>query len=507
LAPVGTGPKPTTEERVGEDQRYLLLAGILLLIAVAFAIRQPFSADLGVHAGTVERLRVSLTDPGDPLVDADIPSPYYSPYSLLLGLLARLFGLSGLAALAIAGPVVLGLLLWGLRAFVHTLTDRPLAPALALVFVLLLWGVKARLWSGFFSLWALPFVLAFPSTVALALTLSLWAGLARTLDAAGPAGRRPALGWLGLGLLAATVALVHPFTTVMAGLGALALVVDRARRLPVAAWLGLALATVVAGVLVALWPYYSFVGLFRASADLDVVHRSLYHQPWLYYGLIVVALPALWLRWRRDRLDPLVLLFVSATVVVALGWLTGRYALGRVWPAVLLSGQLALGVELAAPLPRRLARIWLPVTALACLAGVATQAGNLLYLAPHSVITPRVRATARMFVDWPDYQWLAGYLRPGEVLLTDDYFAVRTVPAYGVRTIAPVWPDPFLPDTARRERDQATLVDPATDPATRAALLARYRVRWVLETPGGWTLPGDRTPVATGPRGQRLYRL
>jgi len=93
------------------------------------------------------------------------------------------------------------------------------------------------------------------------------------------------------------------------------------------------------------------------------------------------------------------------------------------------------------------------------------------------------------------------------VLLTDDYFAVRTVSAYGVRTVAPVWPDPFLPDATQRARDQATLVDPATDPATRAALLARYRVRWVLETPGGWTLPGDRTPVATGPRGQRLYRL
>src|SRR5262249_21267676 len=125
----------------------------------------------------------------------------------------------------------------------------------------------------------------------------------------------------------------------------------------------------------------------------------------------------------------------------------------------------------------------------------------------HSVITPRVRATARMFVDWPDYRWLAGYVRPGEVLLTDDYFAVRTVSAYGVRTIAPVWPDPFLPDAAQRARDQAILVDPATDPATRTALLARYRVRWVLQTPGGWTLPGDRTPVATGPRGQKLYHV
>ncbi len=500
MALVETGPRPTTEVR-RSDRFYPLLAGLLVLLAVAFAIRQPWSADLGVHAGTIERLRLSLTDPGDPLIDSDVPSPYYSPYTLLLGLLARLFGLSGLTALAIAGPFVVALLLWGLHAFVRTLTDRRLAPVLSLVFVLLLWGVKARVWSGFFSLWALPFVLAFPSTLAIALTLLLWAGLARTLD-------RP-VNWpryLGLAVLAALVALVHPFTVVTAGLGALALVVNRARRLSRLAWLALGATTVASAVLVAVWPYYSFFRLFGASGELDVVHRSLYHQPWLYYGLIVVALPALWRRWQRDRLDPLVLLFVGAVLVVAAGGLTGRYALGRVWPAVMLSGQLALGVDLAGPLPRRLARIWLPVTVLACLAGLATQAGNLLFLAPDRVLTPRVRATARMYVLWPDYSWLASYVHPGEVLLTDDYFAVRTVAGYGVRTVAPVWPDPFLPDEAQRQRDQARMVDPATDPATRAALLDRYHVTWVLEVPGGWTLPTDRTPVATGPRGQRLYR-
>src|SRR5262249_6563462 len=156
---------------------------------------------------------------------------YYSPYPLLLALLARLTGLSSVTMLAIAGPVVVVLLLLGLRAFVRTLSvdrlpagpaqvpahDNRLAPALALVFVLVLWGLKPRVWSGFFSLWALPFLMAFPSTLALALTLWLWAGLSRTLD--GPVRW---LRYLGLGLLAGLVVLVHPFTLVMAGLGAAA---------------------------------------------------------------------------------------------------------------------------------------------------------------------------------------------------------------------------------------------------------------------------------------------
>ena len=42
---------------------------------------------------------------------------------------------------------------------------------------------------------------------------------------------------------------------------------------------------------------------------------------------------------------------------------------------------------------------------------------------------------------------------------------------------------------------------------TRRALLAKYHARWVLEIPGSWTISADRTPVAVGPLGQRLYRL
>ena len=48
------------------------------------------------------------------------------------------------------------------------------------------------------------------------------------------------------------------------------------------------------------------------------------------------------------------------------------------------------------------------------------------------------------------------------------------------------------------------MTDPATDPTTRTGLLARYHVRWVLEIPGKWDIESG-TPVATGPKGQRLY--
>jgi hypothetical protein len=47
--------------------------------------------------------------------------------------------------------------------------------------------------------------------------------------------------------------------------------------------------------------------------------------------------------------------------------------------------------------------------------------------------------------------------------------------------------------------------NPATDAATRRALLARYHVRWVLDVPGEASVEAGRAPVATRPQGQRLY--
>jgi hypothetical protein len=246
----------------------------------------------------------------------------------------------------------------------------------------------------------------------------------------------------------------------------------------------------------------------------------------------VLTLPALWVRWRRDRLDPLVLLFAAAAVLVALGWVTGRYALGRLWPAVALAGQLALAVEIsrAGPWPaasglrseatreeaarkamgprerseRQRRSRWLPVAAVAGAVGLVVQGSNLLYLAP---VPPRVRTATHMYVDWPTYSWIARYTHPRDVLLTSDFYAVRSVGAYGLYTVAPAWPDPFLPDEAQRRADLLVMLRGSTDPATRAALLRRYHVRWILAMPNRWYPVDGRPLVATGPGGERLYEI
>jgi hypothetical protein len=488
----GTGDAPA-----GRDP-YRYLAGAVLLFAIACAIQHPWSGDLGMHIATIDRLRISLTHPGHPLVDADVPSPYYTPYTVLLSFVGRLTGWSTVVVLAVAGPLVVALLLYGLHAFVRTLTPRRWAPVFALIAVLTLWGPRPRVWSGFVNLWSLPLTMAYPSTFALGLTLVFWAWLSRTLD------RPPAWpAYLGLGLLGGIIALTHQFTFGTAAIGAAALVAVRLGTLAPATWLRLGVAAVVWLVVVLIWPYYRFFALFGVTG-LDEIHHYLYEQPWAYYGMVIVALPALWLRARRTARDPLVLLFATALVLVTIGGLTGRYALGRMWPAVILPAHLALAVELAGPVTGRVRRAWAAVTALACLAGFAIQSPHLLYAVPRSWLPG---PAAHFSTAWPDYSWIAPYVRPGDVVVTSDYYAIRSVPGFGARTIPPAWPDPFLRDQRWRWHELAVIHDDRTDAATRRALLAKYHATWVLEVPGSWTISPGQTPVAVGPLGQRLYRV
>ncbi|MEY9845350.1 hypothetical protein ABH940_002428 [Streptacidiphilus sp. BW17] len=504
----------------------LLVVGVFLL-GLPVCIRLPWDGDLGVHLATALRAAASPWNPVDPLTGTTDSSPYYSPLTIPQGLLGRVTGLSAHAVVSISAACFVLVLAIGVVRLTRCFTDHVLAPALALALLVGLWGWQLFDWSGFPSLNSLALGVGYPSTAALALTLNLWAWCRRRTMRDG--GARPGLWLSGMGACLGVILLIHQFTGLAAGLGLAAMACgplwrqartrqDRLRLLGHAAG-----AVTVCAVVVSVWPYYDFWALGGSADALNRIHQPLYLAMGRHYGLALLGVPALALRFRRDRLDPLVLLFLSSLGVFVAGGLTHEWAMGRILPAVMLSAQLALAYELlptrsatarTAPgsgLTRRLRRAALAVTAAAAAVGLWTQAGALVFALP-GLRAPLTDAGVHVVALWDASTWhfpSAQTTAATGTLMTEDYYMFRVAPAHGMPTVAPAYMDVFLRDSTARSDATWAFFNPATLHAQRLATLRRYHVRWIGVPAAALPsdLRGDVQVVSSEPYGLTLFAV
>ncbi|MGJ5755469.1 hypothetical protein FB563_3698 [Streptomyces puniciscabiei] len=494
IEPVSRTQSPQGAARAGRalPQAAAALVVVLLLLVI---VRLPWAGDLGMHAATVQRLSHNLFHPGNPLVDADTPSPYYSPWMLVLGLVAKVTGLSVFVVLRLAALAGLSLLVTGVWRYVRTLSAHRAAPALALLSLLFLWGPLLFNWSGFLGLNSLALTVSYPSVFALGLTFHFWAWVTRATREEAAWGR-----WLWLGVLWALVLLCHQFTGVVASLGALAMVIAARPARPVL--LRLAAALALGMLLLWLWPYYDFFSLFSAGADLEAIHKPLYEDLAARFGLVLLGVAALVLRLRRDRWDPLVLFFLLGVLVFAAGGLSGHYSWGRALPAALIPAQLAAALEVVSAGRRAVRAGWACVLGAALAVGAWTQVGTLGYVTGRAALPSAVAAKYR--TPWVGYHWITPWVKYGDVVMARTTPA-RQIPAYGAYTVAPGYPDVFLKDAGRREAAVERYFAAGTSSADRAGILREYDVKWVVG-PKSLAGPGLRK-VTVGPASQVLYRV
>ncbi|WP_369378538.1 hypothetical protein [Streptomyces sp. cg36] len=504
----GDAPPPGPFWRVTP---YFVVGGLFWLVISAAAWRVPMCCDFGTHAAVVERLRADLLNPAHPM--ADVPgagSPYYSPYSVAQGLFARATDLPGRLVVRLSGPVNLLVVITGLGRFTRLFSRNPWAPVLALLFSAVLWGTRVTWWSGFLGLLSMTGNLSYPSTFAIGLTFHVWAlagrmteRSSRRADEPGGTGAPGRLPYAALGVLIGVVVLVHPITSIAAVLGSAGLVAGRHTG-PVRAAAPRWAATGAAALAVAVsWPYCNIFTLV-GDTGIDSMHRAVYEElTGRYWLAVLLGAPALLLRLRRDRRDPPALMTGLFWLVVLYGWLSGHFTYGRLLAVALVPAQVALAVELTRPRPwSRARRALAPLAAAgACLGFVSAQAGAL---APGL----GVRGVERP-PHWDTYGWAAPYIPAGETVLADDYYVVRSLPGYGPFLVAPVWPDPALPEADRLRRKAAVrrYLTPSTPRSARAEIARRYGVRWLLLTPAQH-LPPEAVVVAFSPHsGEVLARV
>lgn len=491
LRRIGAGRRLNALRSFISGNRYAILSLLIILLMLSHLSNKRWEGDFWVHVACVRELAANPLSPHNPILLANEPCDFYTPYTLFIALCSRATKTDAITCLAVAGVINLLLLLISLRLFVSSYITKDVEKTAfyTLLFMLFLWGAPPWFWSGFFHMDALGYVLPYPSTFTAALIFFSFALYIHVLKGAH-------LAWLSLYfLICPMLLLTHPTTAIVfyAGLGAFTIGFKK--------WHDVTILSVLAGafafsILVALiYPYFSCIDLFLAKAGsfhednydlyMNIVPRTL--------PLLIGAIPLVG-RMRRDRFDPLVLFFLFLVCIYVYGALSGSYTYGRVVFYLVLLLQIALAASVAGAETRRDWRGLLLLVAYLYLAAP---------LLPTRALSSMAQYRPGRDSNYSNLLFLSRYTRQYDVILSD----IRTsfyVPAFGGKVVA--YDNPSLHGLGKLERGRAVsyfLGDEASD-NDRVDIIRKYHVTHLLINME--RREAGRTLAAVAPFGELAYR-
>ena len=447
--------------------RYTLLAIALFL----FLLRRSWSADwigdFWIYVATVAEVAANPLHPRNPLLGNTYAFAFFSPYTWGLGLISRWAGVGAFETVGVQGLVNLALLLGALYAFAVTWLERRTAAFYALLMMLFLWGSDPWLFSSFFHLRSLAYVLPYPSTFAFAMALGTLAAFPR-LSGTG------SLRWIVVvAPIAAVLWIVHPINALFLWTGLFAFSIGRPR--PRRHWLALGAISASTFALAMAWPLFPVRELwFHQTAMVHGGNDSVYNDSMRCLAPALLGVPWLLVRLRRNGRDPLAWLAVALGLFYVYGGVSGQWSYGRLISHAVLMLQLGVADALATfeeGIGRiRRSSVWRAALAL----GVT---GLLLAGSWSKAVEPIVRRSGEGDPTW--LAFLAREVGRYDVVLT-DIDTCWYVPSFSGKVVAYPMLLPFVPDHAARVDAVERFFEARTSHEERLAIIARYDVRYVL---------------------------
>ena len=164
---------------------FILVATLLVSFELVYILKGYWSGDFWEHSAVVNELSRNLLHPNNPIIQGNIPHPLISPYSVLVAIFSKITNLNPILALTYFAFFNLIFFLFSFHKFCVSVFrgKSGLVSTISLLLILFFFGKNPLLWSGFYHILTLNYVLPYPSTFAMSLTfliLSLiWRGLCR----------------------------------------------------------------------------------------------------------------------------------------------------------------------------------------------------------------------------------------------------------------------------------------------------------------------------------------
>ena len=450
---------------------YIILTLFVMLFLISHAYNQRWGGDFWQHSAAVHELSLNPWSPSHPHLPVSEPHEFYNPYSLFLGLISRVTGLSSIMVLSIMGIVNFVFLSYALRRFCIKLSTNLWTPLLTLLFTLVLWGYHPWMWSGFFHLAALGDTTTFPSCFCAALTFMAWSVFVDFMDK-----KANFLQPIFLLLLMFVVSITHPHTSVVLFVGLFALWLNSSHKqlFKTIVLLGITLVSISATLV---WPYYPFLALVINNQSIHYAGNS-----WMYSDIIrqtfagLIFLPCVIGRLRKNLRDPIGLMFLMFVIIYTLGYITGKYALGRSIVYIMFCLHFS-AADWLANIQTHLAQFKNKNYYQYILSRIAILIILIFTIGFFAVGVYRYRPGRNC--TYTAYTFLPDYVKQSDIIMTDINTSL-IVPSFAGKVVGTKYYQAFIKDSHERQKIVNRFFSDNLDNKERVSILKKYNVNFIL---------------------------
>ena len=451
-----------------QQYAYWMLTFPLTIYILFLVSKGQWIGDFWEHCAVIKELSQRTIYPLNPIIGTETTHAFFSPYSIFIGLLSSWINLKPLEVMTIVAAFNLFYFLLGFYFFCRALfpNNTSMIASISLIFILLFWGQDPPIWSGFFHIRVIHWILPYPSTFAIATSFMVLSILVkRPIDI-----KRGIL----FSVLGAFVFVTHPTTGIFiyTAMANMILWMDES-SLPVRLIKAVLILVTSAGIAY-YWPYYDIYDLMLNSGiDFHIGSFPLYQIPFDRYWPILVVLPLLPFLKKANSLNFLLSSVLCFFIIFCIGYSFEIQGVGRAISNMMLFGHILMGHTIFDLSKNRPRRYFVGIAIVGILFSISLYQNRRI-----------LRWTIDPFRDrdinyYEKLAFLENYVQPESVILSDS-LSNNLIPVFNGKVIGTTRPLYWVENLPKRRSDVYTFFLKETPDSVRQQILQLYRPNYVL---------------------------
>lgn len=419
----------------------------------------------------LNELSKNFFHPNNPIIKSEIPHAFFSPYSIFVALFSKITNLNAIQSLECFAFFNLIFFLISYHLFCKTFfkDNYIIVAPLSLFFILVFWGEGPFMWSGFFHIMVLNYVLPYPSTFTIALVFMILFIILKNQTKNSPVFKIVSI------ILSSIVIITHPTTAIFLFVSVITLNLTYNQLSIKKSIIQSLLVIIPSAVLCLLWPYFNFLDLLTGN-NYDF-HKD---SKTLYYGLITKNWPLIFIipGFSYIKVDKTICFFVITIILLSLiyiiGYLTKIYGISRVISHIMIIAHLftAYTLVLLIKQSRIYSKLYLITLSVALAISISLNHRPLYRTLKNTIRKKNIEYYSK-------FNFLTNIVNSNDVIISDNY-SNEFIPSFNGKVISTINPLYWINDIEER-RDAVNLFFIKDSPnSLRQLIIDKYNPDYIL---------------------------